>query len=102
MKTTGYYTPGNPKRDRTPSREWVRRAVEKAYTQQEWIEKFKTDLPFKDQFEALLRVQPKLNISESNGLQVILNLNGVDIRPIEGQVISDRRALTDGDDDHKM
>ena len=79
---------------RKPRIDWVRKAIETCHTQADWQALVKSMTP-KDQIDALLRVQPKLNISESNGLQVILNLNGVDIRPIEGQVIDSTPALKD-------
>lgn len=91
----GYYKVQS-KRDRTPSREWVRRAIEKAYTQEEWIHKFKTELKFKDQFDALLSVQPKVveNKGET-GITVRFELNGVrDTKAIQGKVVKELGCST--------
>jgi len=94
----GYYKVQS-KRDRTPGREWVRRAIEKAYTQEEWIHKFKTELKFKDQFDALLSVQPKVveNKGET-GITVRFELSGVreakSIQPIQGKVVKELGCST--------
>ena len=83
------------KRPRPVSVEWYKRAWLKAFTQDEVVEKIKNlpDLEFIKEFNRIFI--PKLNINESNGLQVTLILDGVDIKPIQGQVKGNIKALDD-------
>lgn len=76
----------------------MRRAIEKAYTQEEWIHKFKTELKFKDQFDALLSMQPKVVENKGDiGISVVFNLNGVrETKVIEGQVV---KAIQEGSEE---
>ena len=68
------------------SKEWVRRAIEKAYTQDEWIHRFKTELEFKDQFDALLKVQPKeIKADSVNTFRLVIE--GIVNNAIQGHVI---------------
>ncbi len=67
----------------------------KAFTQDEVIEKIKNlpDLEFIKEFNRIFI--PKLNINESSGLQVTLILDGVNVKPIQGQVKGNIKALPD-------
>lgn len=88
-KTGSYYTPGHPKRERKLTKDWWDRAVLKATTQDDVIEelnKVKQSDP-KFWLRLILDSVPKEIHSDSAGLQVILNLNGVEIKPIEGKLV---------------
>ena len=81
------------RKGRKPRIEWVRKAVETCHTQAEWQELIKSMTP-KDQVDALLKVQPKINVNENTGLTVTLVIDGLKQKAIEGQVIDERKALT--------
>src|SRR3990167_7709571 len=77
------------KMPRTLTKDWLRRAVEKAYTQQEWQEKFRTELTAKDQFDILVRLQPKQILQQNQSLMrlVISGLQpGEKVVDLEGPV----------------
>ena len=90
------YTPGNPKRERKITKDWWDRAVLKATTQDdiiEELEKVKKDDP-KFWLRLIYDSIPKHIVSENNGLQVNIILNGIEEkRVIQGRVIQDRQAI---------
>lgn len=101
MKPTGYKD--TTKRDRTPYWGQIQRWLVKAKTPEQWIETFNMLSPM-DQWTVLSRYTPvpKEISNENSGLQVILNLSGVDIRPLQGKVIQSTPILQEHDPDHKI
>lgn len=90
------------KRERKLTKDWWDKAVLKSITQDdvaEELERVRKNDP-KFWLRLILDSVPKQILSESNGLQVILNLNGVDIRPLQGKVIQSIPALQDHDPDY--
>ena len=76
------------KRDRTPYWGQVQRWVFKAKTKEGWQETFDKLTP-KEQYDILAKYTPvpKEITNENNGLQIVLQLNGVDIKPIQARTV---------------
>jgi hypothetical protein len=86
------------KRNRTPYWGQVQRWVFKAKTKEEWIDLFNNKLTPKEQWDILKAYTPvpKEITNENNGLQIVLQLNGVDIKPIQARTV---RAIEPHDND---
>ena len=99
MKPTGYYTPGNPKRERKPTWQWVQHMVNKAYTGPEWIEKFKS-LPDLEKWKILQAVNPQpKQVDINQGVRVVLEIHGLeDPKVIEGKVVEPKALEMHQDD----
>jgi len=101
---TGYYR-DQSKRDRTPTWQWVRKMVNKAYTSQEWIQMFK-ELPDATKWRILqdMNPVPKENVVKSDSsITVSFKIEGMDqVKSIDGQLVDDVVSLpdsTDGNDE---
>ena len=86
------------KRDRTPTWQWIRKMVNKAYTSEEWVEMFK-QLPDRDKWRILQDVNPvpkeiRADSSVSVRFEIVRGGNPIEI---EGKVV-DLKALTEGDE----
>jgi hypothetical protein len=83
MKSNGYYTPGNPKRERKITREWYERCWRKAFTDTEIIAIIKA-LPPDKIVEGIFKFLPKEIVGKlDNTVNVKLILSGMENRPIE-------------------
>lgn len=94
MKPQGYYTPGNPKKKRGITREWFERCLQKAFTQDDVIEKIR-NLPDKDVVQLYRDWIPRETRLES-GISVSLIVHGLEnkVKEIEGKVV-ELKALED-------
>jgi hypothetical protein len=94
MKTS-YYTPGNPKRKRHYEPEWFKKISLKAYTSDEWQERFKT-MTVKEQFDFIKVFIPKqVEIDSSNTFQLIIK--GLEPMVLERKLI-ESKALDEHQD----
>jgi hypothetical protein len=86
------------KRDRTPSWQWLKRAINAAYTQEQWIKMFK-DLPNDKQIEYWLKVNPQpREIKGESSVRIVFDMGGYVPKKVEGKVV-EPAALPGGDDD---
>jgi len=91
-----YKPSGNPKRDRPFDVNWFRSIPNRAYTQDEWIAKFKTELTHREQFDFVKSILPREVKGEITNV-VRLLIEGVQARPaIEAREI---RQLEEPDDE---
>mgnify|MGYP003396335735 CR=1 FL=1 len=91
------FTPGNPKRKRPWDQEWFKRISLKAYTDVEWMQRFKDELTAREQFDFIKSFIPKeVKVDQSSTFQLIIT--GLQNKVIDGKVI-DNKALDEHDPD---
>jgi len=74
-KSKGYYTPGNPKRNRQITRAWFEKILSKSFTDTDIIEKIRS-LPDKDVVRLYLDYLPK-ETKENREVRVTLSVEGL-------------------------
>ena len=90
MKEKGWKN--QTKRNRTPTWQWVQHMVNKMYTGEEWVSKFK-ELPTVEQWKILREVNPQpKQVDINQGVRVILQIRGLDndVKQVEGQRVETR------------
>ena len=98
------YTPGNPKRERKLTRDWILKAALKAVTQDDFIQAIHTlrrDDP-KGFLQWYDSIAPKENVLKTtgSGVNIIISIPGMDSsKPVEGKVIDHPALETHQDDD---
>jgi hypothetical protein len=94
---TDRFTPGNPKRKRPWDQEWFKRISLKAYTDTEWMQRFKTELTPKEQFDFIRSFIPKeVKVDSNSTFQLIIN--GLQNKVIDSKVI-EHAALDEHEED---
>jgi len=86
------------KRNRKPTWQWVRHMVNRAYTGDEWVDRFKS-LPPTAQWKILNDVNPQpKEIDVKSGVSITLQIQGVEPKHkvIDAQVV-EPLALTEGE-----
>ena len=83
------WTPGNPKRKRKIDRQWFEKCIQKAFTQDDIIQKMRS-LPDKDALRLVLDYLPKeTSVKTDSSISVKLILTGLQnqVKEIEGEIV---------------